>query len=411
VTSLDDFWRFISFRPGLDASGVEWCECLGDATWEALRKCLFVGDGIAARCRRSGDDRALQVISAHGGYQLVCDMTGNIEARDVPEDDVRRYRLDTPAIRNMIAEALGIVTEPGLVRGLPGAFPLGDWRPLDAVTIPVFLIFPPTTKLLVSEIQKLLLEIKGGFVLLVPQRSRLDARLRDQLERRQAGVIPLPEVIGWDGTRFCAAPGWDTHRNAYCSKHYSERMVPAPPPYEFRKTGDFWTVRFDGEFTTIKDAVGPSYIAQLLARPHHKVFAPDLLEAVTGQTVASKVGSAGAQADKQTLEEVKQEYLDAQAELEEAERNNDLAAQERLQGELDGLTDYLKSVKGFAGRTREASDDADKIRRAMTQAIGRVIKSLAPEDKLPAAAQHLDNAIKTGLFMSYEPEEDLHWNL
>ena len=115
MTSLDDFWRFVSFRPGLDASGIEWRECLGDAMWGVLRKRLFVGDGIAARCRRPGDDRALQVIPAHGGYQLVCNTTGNIEARDVPEDDVRRYRLDAPAMRNMIADALGIVTEPGLV--------------------------------------------------------------------------------------------------------------------------------------------------------------------------------------------------------------------------------------------------------------------------------------------------------
>ncbi len=408
---LDDFWKFVWLRPGLDASGAEWRACLGEERWSLLRGQLFTGHGITPVYRRTSDNRQLNVVVSKGVRRLVCETTGSVEAADIQEEDVQRYRLDPTALRDMIAEALDVVPEPGFVRGVPHAFSLGDWQPLDAVTIPVFLMLPPTTKLLGSEIQRLLLEVAGGFVLLVPQRPRLDAWVRDQLDRRQAAVIPLPEVVAWNGEQFCAAPGWNRHREAYCTKHHADRMVPAPPPYEFRKTGDYWTVRFDGEFTTIKDAVGPSYIAQLLARPHHKIFAPDLLEAVTGQVGIGKVGSAGEQADKQSLDEVKQKYLDAQAELEEAERNNDLAAQERLQRELDGLTDYLKTVKGFNGRTREASDDADKIRRAMTQAIGRVQDSLGAEGKLPAAAQHLRNAIKTGLFMSYEPEEELHWSL
>ncbi|MEX0641133.1 MAG: hypothetical protein WD468_00450 [Pirellulales bacterium] len=181
--------------------------------------------------------------------------------------------------------------------------------------------------------------------------------------------------------------------------------------YQFRKTGDYWSIRFAGEFTTIKDAVGNRYIAELLSRPHQKIFAPELLAAVSGEATVGEAGSAGAQTDKQTLDEVKQKYLDIQRGLDEAERNNDMASQERLQKELDGLTDYLKSVKGFGGRTREASDDADKIRRAMTQAIGRVIDSLAADDKIPAAALHLKNALRTGRFMSYEPEEEIPWNL
>ena len=338
-------------------------------------------------------------------------MTGNVEATDVSEHDVRLYRLDLSALRDMLADALGIVTEPGIVRALPWAFPLGEWRPTSAVAVQAFLMFPPSTKLLVAEIQRLLLETDAGFVLLVPQQPRLDAQLRGQLERRQAVVLPLPDVVAWDGQHFHATPGWDTYRNAYCIRHLPDQMVPAPPLYEFRKTGDFWTVRFNGQFTTIKDTVGLAYIAQLLSSPCRKVFAPDLLEAITGEPAVSHVGSAGAQTDQQTLNDVKQNFLDTQGELDEAERNNDFAAQERLQQELDRLTNYLKQVKGFGGRAREASDDADKIRRAMTQAIGRTIDSLKADDKLPAAAKHLENAIKTGLFMSYEPEEELPWTL
>ncbi len=408
---LNDFWQFIAFRPGLGATGLEWCSVFGDDLWPVMRQRMFIGDGIASSCISSGDSRPMRVVPGSGGFQLVCEATGVVESDAVPEEDVRCYRLDLRAFRDETAGALGIEPEPGTVRDAPGAFPLGDWQPVEGVTLPVYLMFPPTAKLLQVEIQRLLLSAGDGFILLVPELPRLDRATRDLIEQKKAMVLALSDVLAWDDSTLCSTQAWQTYRDAYCARHHADRMVPAPPSYEFRKTGDYWTVRFNGEFTTIKDAIGPSYVAQLLARPHRKIFAPDLLEAVTGQVGIGKVGSAGEQTDNQTLDEVKKKYLNIQAELEKAERNNDLAAQERLQRELDSLTDYLKTVKGFNGRTRKASDDADKIRRAMTQAIGRVLDSLGAEGKLPAAAQHLRNAIKTGLFMSYEPEEELHWSL
>ncbi|MCC6581536.1 MAG: hypothetical protein IT440_13960 [Phycisphaeraceae bacterium] len=408
---LESFWHFIWMRPGLAASGAEWRACFGDAAWDMLRQRLFTGQEIARVCRRANDQRLVRVVQTSSGYHLVCETTGNIEAWDVPEEDVRNYRLDVTVLRDMITEALDIIAEPGLARRTPGAWPLGDWRPRDAVTVPAFLMLPPTAKLLAAEIQRLLLEAEAGFVLFVPQQPRLDAQLRASLERRRAVIIALPDVVMWDGTQLGASLGWDTYRHAYCVRHLSDQLVPAPPAYEFRKTGDYWTVRFNGQFTTIKDAVGLTYIAHLLASRRRKVFAPELLQAVTGESAVAQVSSAGALTDQQTLADLKQSYLDTQRELEKAARNHDVAAQERLRHELDGLSDYLKKVKGLGGRTREASDDADKIRRAITQAIGRTLDSLGADDKLPAAAQHLRNAIKTGLFMSYEPEEEWPWAL
>lgn len=376
MTLMDDLCRFIWLRPGLDATGIEWRECLGEAAWNQLPKKLFARGDVGAVCRRADHDRMFRVAPHGNDYQLVCETTGYVEATGVAEADVRTYRLNPTAFGKIVRSALGVVAEPGSVAGAPRAFPLGEWRLVETAALPTFLILPPTTQLLMAEVQRLLVEITGGFVLLVPQRPTISTHVREQLERKHAMVVPLLEVIEWDGARFAATPGWESYRNAYCAKHLPNQMVPAPPHFEWRKVGDYWSIRYAGEFTTIKDAVGLAYIAQLLPRPRQKVFAPDLLEAITGHSSAKQTGSAGEQADKQTLDDVKQKYLDTQAELEEAERNNDLAAQDRLQRELDGLTDYLKTVKGFNGRTREASDDADKIRRAMTQAIGRVIDSL-----------------------------------
>ncbi len=409
---LDGFWNFISYRPGLSATAEEWRGCLGDDGWLALHKQVFIGNGIVRTCA-GPDGRTLQVVPMSGGrYGLVCPVTGNVEETGLAEADVKAYRLNVTALRCLVAEALGVIPDPQPVREVPRAFPVGSWAPVVGADIPAFMILPPTSRLLASEIGRLAVECDKGLILLVPKQPKLPGSLRARIERQQAAVIPLAEVVVCDAAgRFSALPAWETYRNAYCRRYLADRMVPAPEPYEFRKMGDYWTVRFNGEFTTIKDAVGQAYIAQLLACPRRKIFAPDLLEAMTGESTAARVGSAGAQADQPTLDDVKRQYLELQEDLQEAERNNDLAAQERLQHELDGLTDYLKTVKGFGGRTRQAADDADKIRRAITQAIGRTIESLGKSDKLPAAAQHLENAIRTGLFMSYEPEEELPWVL
>lgn len=408
---LDDFWDFIWLRPGVRAAAGEWRACLGVEAWPAFRELLLAADGKATLYQPTTSSPPLRVINGRTGCRLICEATGVSLTEEVSEEDVRSYRLDPTWLRDALAGALGITSEPGSVQEFPRAFALGEWQPISGVAVPAFAMLPPTRKLLLSEIQRLLVENASGFVMLVPQQPRLDSRTREHLARQKALVIPLRDVVAWDGGNFCATPGWESHRNAYCNRYHPDRMVPAPPPFEFRMTGDYWTVRFDGAYTTVADAKGMAYIAHLLASPRRKVFAPDLLRAVTGEAAVRGVSSAGAQTDDTTLEDVKQEFLDVQKELEEAARNDDLATQERLQSESDQLTSYLRQAKGFNGRTREASDDADKIRRAITQAIGRVIKTLDDDKMLPAAARHLDNAVKTGLFMSYEPEEDLPWCL
>ncbi len=118
---------------------------------------------------------------------------------------------------------------------------------------------------------------------------------------------------------------------------------------------------------------------------------------------------AGEVADAQAIAQAAQRYQDLQEELAEAEQFNDLAATERLQTEMDQIVQYLTQAKGFAGRRRQAGDDADRLRRAVKQAIDRVIDRL--RDTLPAAARHFDDAIHTGLFLSYEPQQQLPWAL
>jgi hypothetical protein len=404
-----DIWGFVWLRPGLDASGLEWRECLGDDRWAVLRDSLFMCCGMA-RCCQLGDDSYL-ILDSRTGHGLIHESSGQVMTWDLSESDARCYRVDPTALRDMVADALEISAEPGDVRDCPLCFPLGAWCPIHGVSVPTFMMLPPTVKLLTSEIQRLLLRIHCGFILFVPQMPRLDTFLRDQLDRHHAAVISLQEMVAWDEARFCATSAWQTYRNAYCARHLPERMVPAPPLYEFAKTGDYWSIRFGGQFVAVRDAIGLSYIAHLLANPHRQLHVLNILRDVTGQTGIASSNPTDHQTDPQAIEQVKQQYITIQQELEEAEHNNDMATLDRLQRELDDLTDYLARAHGLGGQIRRQADDADKIRRAMSQAICRAIDALAHDDMLPDAALHLRNAITTGMYMSYSPEEDLLWSL
>jgi hypothetical protein len=187
--------------------------------------------------------------------------------------------------------------------------------------------------------------------------------------------------------------------------------VPAPEPYALSRRGQMWVVTFGGQTMYLRDALGPAYIAHLIAAPRRRIPAPELWAAVSKTPVAGKVhaSSGDEQTDGQTLEKVHERYLALREEIEVAERNHDLGRQERVQKELDQLSEYCSQVKGLGGRLRRASDDVDKMRRSIRQAIDRTLAAI--RKRLPAAARHLDNAIRTGRSISYEPEEDLPWTL
>ena len=206
MISVVAFWDFIAFRPGLSATATEWIACLGVKGWDAMRNSVLAGNGVARTTVHQADGRSLKVVPARGGtYRLVCSATGSVEADGLAETAVTSYVINTTALRNMVAKALCIPTDPKPVRDVPRAFPVGDWEAVQGASITVFMMLPPTGHLLTSEISRLLAEHGKGFVLLVPGQPRLSSSLRAQMDRQQAAIIPLREVLSeWlsDGSRF-----------------------------------------------------------------------------------------------------------------------------------------------------------------------------------------------------------------
>jgi hypothetical protein len=93
--------------------------------------------------------------------------------------------------------------------------------------------------------------------------------------------------------------------------------------------------------------------------------------------------------------------------LERAQKNHDFGLQDSLALEWEQLTEELKSAKGIGGKLREAGDDRkraiDSVNRAVKRALVEIREAHEPLWK------HLNSTVKTGAFLSYQPDVERLW--
>ncbi|MBA7675483.1 hypothetical protein ES703_83718 [subsurface metagenome] len=190
----------------------------------------------------------------------------------------------------------------------------------------------------------------------------------------------------------------------------------------FKKDGDFWQVAYQSNgTTTIKDSKGMSYIARLLEKPNEPIAALSLAnpksdtklmiqgKAVENDTVSSDSGKPQEIIDKDTLQSCQKRIIDIKNELADAEKNNDLAAQERLEAEKEQILSELNAALNLRGESRSFTDNLDKARKAVTNAIKRALENIK-KHSMPLY-QHLNNSIQRGINFAYKPDRQTNWQL
>ena len=186
----------------------------------------------------------------------------------------------------------------------------------------------------------------------------------------------------------------------------------------FRQDGDYWTVAFDGQVRQVKNVRGMRYLAQLLSHPNEELHALTLAgegqspHAVSGGQRSATLGESeafqygftdgGEVLDPEAQAAYRKRAQELQEELEEAREFNDLGRVERLQEELDFLSQELSSAVGLGGRSRKTNSPADRARSAVSKAIKSAIKRI--EKSHPTLGDHLRQTVRTGMFCSYTPD-------
>jgi tetratricopeptide (TPR) repeat protein len=189
----------------------------------------------------------------------------------------------------------------------------------------------------------------------------------------------------------------------------------------FHREGSHWTITYEGRTVRMRHAKGNTYLAMLLQHPGHDIHVLDLAvgrpaqpgvvgeDGPHGQARRHLSSDAGEVIDAQARAAYKRRLAELREELEEAQRFNDLGRVDRLQGEIDSITQELSRAIGLGGRHRKVGSAAERARVNVSRAIAAVVKSITEEH--PALGEHLAARVHTGTFCSYSPDPLLtvHW--
>jgi hypothetical protein len=178
---------------------------------------------------------------------------------------------------------------------------------------------------------------------------------------------------------------------------------------EWRQEGEYWTLTFAQHTIRLRDTVGLQYLAYLLAKPGRDTPAAVLVAARSGKAKVKPLAGS-AVLDEEAMANYRERYEDLCGQLAEAEEHDDPAKQEELQSEFAALAQQFFAATGLGGRRRKMSDQADRVRKAVSIAITRTIAAIENQQH-PALAQHLTHFVRMGGSFCYAPDPTIDWLL
>jgi hypothetical protein len=173
--------------------------------------------------------------------------------------------------------------------------------------------------------------------------------------------------------------------------------------YSFHHTGQHWRIIYAGKEATFKDSVGFSYISFLLSQPK-QIFRAEALQSTRANIHNNTLLS---------LEDKENFFSDH---LPQAIDDNSIFA--KLKANVEDLRERQADSEAIANaeeallealknKGRTFTDTGERARNQVRQAINRAIKNI--DKHLPACAQHLQNNIKMGYDLTYNPSEIICW--
>jgi non-specific serine/threonine protein kinase len=110
----------------------------------------------------------------------------------------------------------------------------------------------------------------------------------------------------------------------------------------------------------------------------------------------------GPSLDRQAKAAYQHRVHDLRAELEDAERNNDLGGAAKARAEMELIADQLAAAVGLGGRDRPVGADAERARLTVTKVIKAALEKIRANQ--PELARYLAASIKTGYFCGFTPD-------
>lgn len=255
--------------------------------------------------------------------------------------------------------------------------------------------------------------------------------------RYLAANIPDAELLEVEGEdHFCfTMPNWyevTTRLNDFFSGVESGDRSPAPPATSssvssastrsltvrerearLSRQGAVWTIAYRGQSHGLSHLRGLCDLQYLVLHPRIDVHvselgAADLEPTATGDS--RDRGDAGEVLDERARREYRTRVGELRAELDDAERCNDLGRADRTRIELDAVEAQIRAAVGLGGRSRRVASGHERLRVAVNKRIRLAIERIAAVS--PEVGEHLRRSVRTGTHCVYAPAagEELEWS-
>jgi len=178
------------------------------------------------------------------------------------------------------------------------------------------------------------------------------------------------------------------------------------PPMQnntFKNTNGLWQITYAGTTVQLPEVKGFHDLTRLLNTPGAEVHCTQMMGNPDTMSEDAQV------MDAKAIRSYKERIRDLRDAIQEAEAMNDLGRSEKLNAELDQLTEHIASAMGVGRRARRLNSPAERARAAVTWRIRSAIKKI--EAAHPDLGHHLANSVRTGIFCCYDPERDQTWLL
>jgi len=183
----------------------------------------------------------------------------------------------------------------------------------------------------------------------------------------------------------------------------SEFGLRGTPPAQtgiLARSGEYWTVGYEGTTFSLEDRKGLSYIQRLLQHPGEEFHALDLLSG-PGASIG-RAGDAGEMLDAQAKQDYKRRLIELREELEERRERGDHEGGAKVESEIDFLVDEMARAVGLGGRDRRAGSAAERARLSVTRAIKAAVQKISEHHS--SLGEVLGRSVRTGLFCCYVPD-------
>ncbi|MFC0508263.1 ATP-binding protein [Micromonospora costi] len=188
------------------------------------------------------------------------------------------------------------------------------------------------------------------------------------------------------------------------------RPGPGEARYEFRRDGPVWQLAYADTVVHLPDAKGLHDLHLLLSRPGTDVPAVELLDPAAGpDLVAARRMGGDPVLDDEAKARYRRHLERLDDEIDRAATRDDAAKVAALEAERVALLAELRAAAGLAGRSRRLGDEAERARKTVTARIRDTLRKL--DERHPALAGHLRDAVSTGGTCRYLPSEPLPWRL